>query len=166
MMRKQSIYDGIDPAPFHHELWHRLKIDNMTVPLPRLATSYQNSRPYQSSNRFPPNSHSFRYSERYAPYQEHKTRPHQNRWRSPARCLLCAGPHPSRGCRAPTQINGRPVAITSQDEGKTFADSEGTRYCFAYNGTTGCTNNTCPKGVHRCTLCKGSDHGAQSCSSI
>lgn len=160
-LRRRSIFEGLDPARFHRALWHRIELDT-----PKHVASQQSSNRFQqSSSRFPAGSSSSRQSDR-GNQQDKQLRPHQTRWKSSSRCLLCAGPHYSRGCRATTQVNGRPTLITSRDEGKSYTDSDGNRYCFAYNGATGCTSQSCSKGVHKCTLCKSMEHGAQSCPSI
>lgn len=160
-LRKNSIHEGLDPAMFDRALWYRLDLDTA-----RQTSLHQPSnRAQQSSSRFPAGASNSRQSERSS-QQERQPRSHQTRWTSPARCLLCAGPHYSRGCRSTTQTNGRPTIITSRDNGKTYADSDGNRYCFAYNGATGCVTQSCPKGMHQCTLCKGSEHGAQSCPAV
>lgn len=157
-VRRQIVTEKIDPGTFHQSAWSR--IDAEVTRLAYRPPPSNNHNP-KSLNRNP--STSFRHNDRQ---QGHHFRPQQTRHRAPTRCLLCAGPHNSRFCAATTQANGRPLAVTTQDNGKSFSDAEGNRYCFPFNGSSGCTVERCPKGLHHCTLCKAQNHGAQSCPSF
>lgn len=165
-IRRQSLNEGIDPSIFHMSVWSSCDLEVTKQAVSRTASSLSNTRPNSASGCFQPYTNNFRHPERQNSQQDGRLRPHQTRWRSPAHCLFCAGPHQPRGCRATVQVNGRPLYIISRDDGKAFADAEGNRYCFAFNGSTGCSTSGCSKGVHHCTLCGGTDHGAQSCLSV
>jgi hypothetical protein len=86
--------------------------------------------------------------------------------RAPHRCLRCGGPHLARGCASHTLFNGLPVVILPQEDGRSLCDADGNRYCLSFNGYTGCTNTSCHKGLHWCSLCRGMEHDAQSCPFI
>lgn len=44
-----------------------------------------------------------------------------------------------------------------------YADSDGTTYCFAFNGPNSCSASDCPHR-HACSLCAGGQHSAQNCA--
>jgi hypothetical protein len=167
-LRRQSITKGIDPVVFHPGIWYHWDMEVAKRSLIRPPPTTSQPRHTSASHKQPyPNysTHPFRPANSQIP-ADNQIRPHQTKWKSPRRCFRCGGPHPARGCDARVQVNGLPVVILPRDDGKSFGDTEGNRYCFAFNGTTGCTASDCSKGGHRCSLCKKQDHGAQSCSTV
>lgn len=125
LIRKQALHIAIDPSMFHSEVWAQCSLDVTRLSMLQTASSHQNNRYQQQQHRFPSYPNHSRNTDRFNPYQDNRPRSFQTRWRSPARCLLCAGPHPPRGCKATVQVNGRPLNLTTPDEGKSFADSDG-----------------------------------------
>jgi hypothetical protein len=64
-IRRQSIYDGIDPSIFHQSLWFHLDMESIK----KSASRPGPCNPYDI-----------------------QSRPHQTEWRSPHRCFRCGGP--------------------------------------------------------------------------
>jgi hypothetical protein len=53
--------------------------------------------------------------------------------------------------------------LSRQEPTGARVSKSGKRFCFSWNGPSGCDKLPCRKGEHSCTLCGSSTHNAQQC---
>jgi hypothetical protein len=83
------------------------------------------------------------------------------------RCIFCGDrtrDHLSRNCPATFNTNGVPCHLHRVEPSGIRQSKSGKRYCYAWNGPSGCDKgSTCRRGEHLCSLCGSSAHAAQLC---
>ncbi|KAF7319673.1 hypothetical protein MKEN_00748500 [Mycena kentingensis (nom. inval.)] len=142
-VRRQAVTTQIDPSEFHLVIWNEcetahlaqitldtIRAEMLTAPasVAPLAASSISTAPSTFSPPAAPRS-------RPAPYSRNG-RPAQNI-------------HSSRNCNAATLVSGRTAILRRNANGPGRSDSQGTSYCFAFNGMRGCNNGaTCNSGKH------------------
>jgi hypothetical protein len=85
------------------------------------------------------------------------------------RCIFCGDrskSHTPRTCTANCYANGSPCHLYRHEPNGPRVSKSGKRYCFAWNGPSGCTQSSCRRGDHSCTLCGSPAHNAQQCDAI
>jgi hypothetical protein len=168
-IRRRATQSSIDPSIFSLGVWNDLehrymakKVLNIVrtdirqlpehtpTPLPSNPPSYTPRNPSQSS--------SFRNLQHPLPENPR-----------PCRCIFCGDrsrSHTSRNCNATCYANGSPCHLFRQEPSGNRASTSGKRYCYAWNGPSGCDQITCRKGEHLCTLCGAPAHNAQRCNMV
>lgn len=90
----------------------------------------------------------------------------------PSFCFTCgSNAHQARQCAAQHQINGKPIfAVRSPGSSAWMLPGPGNsrkRFCYNYNGLTGCSSAVSPcrlGGEHTCSRCGSGAHGATQCT--
>ena len=164
-IRRRSCSEPLDPTVFHLTIWNGLQpaflakqAETKLFDKLRQELFQNNSQGSTTKRKASPDPHE---------YTSKRRRDFLSSTSSKNRCFLCGSvEHRSLDCRHNTLANGKPVFLKRYGS-EDYRDSQGSRYCFGFNGTKGCSNrdNTCKRGLHRCTLCGGS-HNAQSCNAI
>jgi hypothetical protein len=164
-IRKRSTVSSIDPSQFSIGIWNDLEIRYTAKKVYSLVQSelkQHSDRPTvnqnASSSRLPSQGSSFRNQQPLS--DKPKT----------GRCIFCGDRsknHMSRNCTAACCINGTPFHMVKSDPNSNTRQSRsGQRYCYAWNGPSGCDQGPCQRGEHLCTLCGTSNHNAQQCSVV
>jgi hypothetical protein len=113
----------------------------------------------QQNSRNPSQNYSFR-NRQYSSSDASKT----------GRCIFCGDRsknHLSRNCTAACNTNGSPCHLHRVEPSGTRQSKSGKRYCYAWNGPSGCDKNaSCRRGEHWCTLCGATSHNAQHCNTV
>ena len=177
-IRRRATQLPIDPSIFSVGIWNDLearytakKVFSLVQSDLRQYTSHiTTSTPYSSpiprepaaAPRLPSRgNYSFRIHQHNTHYPDNpKT----------GRCIFCGDRskiHMSRNCPASCNINGTPCHLLRQEPSGTRTHKSGKRYCYSWNGPSGCDKGPlCRRGEHWCTLCGSSSHNAQQCNSI
>jgi hypothetical protein len=170
-IRRRATQSPIDPSQFSIGLWNDLearytakKVLSMVqadlkhnadrAPFPNSVTSsYPTRNPVQSS--------SFRTQS-----NAHHALPDNPKVGC---CIFCGDrskTHTPRTCTANCYPNGTPCHLCKQEPNGSRVSKSGRRYCYAWNGPTGCDQNPCRRGEHLCTLCGSTLHNAQQCDAV
>jgi len=176
-IRHRATQEAIDPSLFHDHIWNDVRerdLENRVLKrISKDASISASGKPKVSASSFA----SRQYSPRYTPYNrpgaaQDGNKPFRSSQRSSTRCFICGDPSPNhytRYCNATSLVNGKECHIKiNRSAGDTIRrDIQGRRYCFAWNGASGCDRgNNCFNGQHLCTLCGDSSHNAQLCANI
>jgi hypothetical protein len=173
-IRRRSTQLPIDPSVFSIGIWNDLearytakKVFSMvqaelnqhparTSPFQQDSSQYPHS---QLNPRNPAQSSSFR-NRQYSSSDASKT----------GRCIFCGDRsknHLSRNCTAACDTSGSPCHLHRIEPSGTRQSKSGKRYCYAWNGPSGCDKNAaCRRGEHWCTLCGSTSHNAQHCNTV
>jgi hypothetical protein len=163
-IRKRSVQTGIDPSQFSIAIWNDLEARytaKKVLSIVRSDLKHQTNRTSSDKHkpRNPGNKSSFR-DHRQSSSESQKT----------GRCLFCGDrtkDHLSRNCTATCFSNGVPCHLHRIEPSGTHQSKSGKRYCYAWNGISGCDDGSaCTRGEHLCTLCGTSAHTAQQCSVV
>ena len=168
-IRKKATQSSIDPSIFALGVWNDLEarytakkvLNIIQLDLkqhPERFISSNNSNPPSYTPRNPSITSSFRNPQHSLPENPRS-----------GRCIFCGDrskTHTSRGCTAACYANGSPCHLARQEPTGIRISSSGKRYCYAWNGPSGCDQITCRKGEHLCTLCGTLTHNAQRCDII
>jgi hypothetical protein len=83
-----------------------------------------------------------------------------------AQCFNCGREsHVATKCRTYTMHNGSRTILTRAPDGKNWL-LDGASFCYNFNSHKGCAGTACPRGPHKCSLCRSVDHGAFTCASV
>jgi hypothetical protein len=162
-IRRRATQTSIDPSLFSIGIWNDLEARYTTKKVysmiqadlklhpDRFVAPHSSNPPLNTSR----NSSSFRT-------------PHHSLPDNPklGRCIFCGDrskTHPSHACTASCYANGSPCYLSRQEPTGTRVSKSGKRFCFSWNGLSGCDKVPCRKGEHLCTLCGSSTHNAQHC---
>ena len=160
-IRKRAVQTGIDPSQFSIAIWNDLEHRYATKKVLAIvrADLRQQSSQLQSDKNKPCNRSSFRET------QQSISDPTKT-----GRCIFCGDctrNHLSRNCTATCTSNGLPCHLYRQEPFGTRQSKLGKRYCYAWNGPSGCEDgSTCNRGEHLCTLCGANSHAAQQCGAV
>ncbi|KAG8696580.1 hypothetical protein FRC08_007064 [Ceratobasidium sp. 394] len=78
------------------------------------------------------------------------------------RCFCCGsrGLHFAKDCSATKLHNKQPLVVRRTGSNWTIDNNP---FCYSFNTLKGCTKSPCPNVRHLCSLCRSTDHGAQTC---
>jgi hypothetical protein len=78
------------------------------------------------------------------------------------KCFHCGNSsHSVKPCDQDTLLNKWPVFITRNQQNEWTIN--GSTFCYRFNSLSRCDLASCKYPPHICTLCRATDHGAQSC---
>ena len=168
-IRKRATQSTIDPSEFSIAIWNDLEarytakkvLSMVQSDLKRLPSSSHNHTPHINpthNNPNPTQNSSFRNHSQTS-LDDSKT----------GRCIFCGDrtrSHLSQNCPTSCYSNGSPCYLQKQEPSGVRQSSSGQRYCFSWNGPSGCILPLCWKGDHACTLCGSSTHNAQHCDAM
>ena len=169
-IRKKATQSSIDPSIFALGVWNDLEARYTAKKVLNIIQLDLKQHPerFTPSNSFNPPS--------YTPRNPSTTtssfrNPQHSLPENPrsGRCIFCGDrsrTHTSRSCTAACYANGSPCHLARQEPTGIRTSSSGKRYCYAWNGPSGCDQITCRKGEHLCTLCGTLAHNAQRCDVI
>ncbi|KAG8768096.1 hypothetical protein FRC12_005765 [Ceratobasidium sp. 428] len=125
-----------------------------TSSLPRWNDTRSNEPRPQDSRPYEPRSYDSRS------YDRRRLRNPNNAGPS-GKCFRCGERgHYAARCNASAQVSGKPILIRAKGNDWTL---DGNPFCYKHNGISGpCLTSSC-EHKHICSLCRGTDHGAQSC---
>ena len=170
-IRKRTTQYPIDPSAFSIGIWNDLEVRySHKKVLTSLRTELRQhpDRFFINPSQNPPT---------YTPHTQAQPPPFRSQQFTlpdnpkSGRCIFCGDrskSHPSNACVASCYSNGTPCHLIRQEPNGTRAARSGKRYCYAWNGLSGCTQAQipCRKGEHACTLCGSSGHKAQRCDAV
>jgi hypothetical protein len=162
-IRRRATQTSIDPSVFSIGIWNDLEARYTTKKVysmiqadlkqhPDRFTTPHLTNPHPNT---PRNNTSFRNPQHSLPDNPKL-----------GRCIFCGDrskTHPSHACMASRYSNGSPCYLSRQEPTGTRVNKSGKRFCFSWNGLSGCDKAPCRKGEHSCTLCGSSTHNAQQC---
>ena len=168
-IRKRATQSPIDPSEFSIAIWNDLEA--------RYTAKKVFSMVQSDLKRLPSSSHNHFFQSNPPPITQNLTQNPSFRIQSQTslddpktgRCIFCGDrskSHLSRNCSATSYANGSPCYLQKQEPSGTRQSTSGQRYCFSWNGPSGCVLPICRKGDHACTLCGSSAHNAQRCNTI
>lgn len=163
-IRRRAVQTPIDPSVFSIGIWNDLEARYTAKRVLSMVQSdlkQQSTRGNQSNTRNSTNNTSFR---NYPSSDNSKT----------GRCIFCGErpvpgtkSHLSRNCTTSCYANGTPTHLYRVEPSGTRQSKSGKRYCYAWNGPSGCEKGpTCHRGEHCCTLCGSTTHNAQKCDAV
>jgi hypothetical protein len=168
-IRKRSIIEPIDPSQFSIGVWNDLETRYtakkvLAIVQAGLKNSNQGTTTRNTPDKNKPRNSSFRKNQSSSASDSSKT----------GRCMFCgdrARTHLSRNCTACNNVDGTPCHLHRVEPSGPGSSSRiahsGKRYCYAWNGLSGCESGaTCTRGEHLCTLCGSSSHAAQLCNVV
>ena len=161
-IRKRAIQSPVDPSVFSIGVWNDLEARytaKKVLSIVRSDLKQQSSRPSNHSNSRNQNQGSSFRNQQQSSSDNPKT----------GRCFFCGDrtkQHLSRNCTAVCNTSGAPCHLYRSEPSGTRQSKSGKRYCFAWNGPSGCKGSPCTKGEHWCTLCGSTIHNAQLCDSV
>lgn len=162
-IRRRTTRVPIDPSKFSIGIWNDLEVRYTTKKVLSLVQAdlrqqTGRSAPDRQKPRNPSNNHSFRDQHSHADSSKI------------GRCIFCGDrtkTHMSRNCTAACYANGVPCHLHRVEPSGTRQSRSGKRYCYAWNGLSGCEYGaTCRRGEHLCTLCGSNSHNAQQCNAV
>ena len=166
-IRKRTTQFPIDPSVFSIGIWNDLETRYSHK---KILSSVRNDLKHHPERFFPhpsPNPPTYTPSNQPPPFRNQQfTLPDNPK---AGRCIFCGDrskSHPSNACIASCYSNGTPCHLIRQEPNGARVGRSGKRYCFAWNGPSGCTQSPCRKGEHLCTLCGSTGHNAQMCSAV
>ncbi|EIN09116.1 hypothetical protein PUNSTDRAFT_134282 [Punctularia strigosozonata HHB-11173 SS5] len=158
-VRRRCHLEGIDPGTFHKNIWNKVEPAHIKAQVMASLQPFRAQTASRSSGARP------EQSSRHASGRAQLSSPKP----IDSKCFFCGGKgHKASACKADRLINGQPVRLT-RGEDRSVKDDKGRQYCFYFNMAGGCTKKDagpCAKGDHRCTLCGGTNHGAQLCTVV
>jgi hypothetical protein len=165
-IRKRSIIEPIDPSQFSIGVWNDLETRytaKKVLAIVQASLKNQSTGNRNTSDKNKPRNSSFRKNQSSSS-DSSKT----------GRCMFCgdrARTHLSRNCTACNNVDGTPCHLHRVEPSGPGSSSRiaksGKRYCYAWNGVSGCDSGTsCSRGEHLCTLCGAGSHTAQLCDII
>jgi hypothetical protein len=165
-IRRRATQTSIDPSKFSIGIWNDLEarytakkvLSMVQADLKQHPDRFVSSHPLNPLPNNSRNNTSFR-NPQATPSDNPKL----------GRCIFCGDrskSHPSHICTASCYANGLPCHLVRQEPTGTRVCKSGKRYCFAWNGLSGCDRAPCRKGEHLCTLCGSSVHNAQRCEAV
>ena len=170
-MRRRAIHFGVDPSIFSIGVWNDLEqryLANKVLSIVQsdLRRHNHSDRPsYTPSSSVPP-PYTSRNPSHSSSFRTQHPLPNNPRV---GRCIFCGDrskSHPSKNCTAACYANGMPCHLSGDERSGTRISKTGRRYCYTWNGISGCDQNPCRKGEHLCTLCGTSAHAAQQCDLV
>ena len=160
-IRRRTTRHPIDPSQFSIGIWNDLEVRytaKKVLSLVQADLRQQTGRSDKQRSRNSSTNHSFRDQHSHADSSKI------------GRCIFCGDrtkTHMSRNCTAACYANGVPCHLHRVEPSGTRQSRSGKRYCYAWNGLSGCEyGTTCRRGEHLCTLCGSSAHNAQQCSAV
>ena len=155
----------IDPSVFSLGIWNDLEarhtakkvLDMVQLDLKKQSGRSDNSQNSRSWN-----------SNQNSSFHPHKTSASDNT--KTGRCIFCGDrtkSHYSHNCTASYNTSGAPCHLHRVEPASTRQSKTGNRYCYSWNGLSGCNKgSSCLKGEHLCSLCGSSSHIAQQCNIV
>ena len=165
-IRKRATRLAIDPSKFAIGIWNDLETRYMAKKVASLVHAdlrQQADRAHSQSNN-PPAYSSRNVSQAFSFRGQTSTSDDRM-----GRCIFCSSrsrDHPGKNCMASCYADGSPCHLLRQEPSGTRVSKSGKRYCYSWNGTSGCTQVPCKKGEHICTLCGAVTHNAQQCNAV
>jgi hypothetical protein len=166
-IRKRSTHYPIDPSMFSVGIWNDLETRYTAKKVLAMV---------QSDLRHHPDRHSSQHANTssFTPRNFSQNTSFRNQQPSSdnsktGRCIFCGDHsknHISRNCGVSCYANGSPCHLSKHGTSGGRQSSSGKRYCFAWNGPSGCNQVPCTRGEHWCTLCGSPAHNAQHCDVV
>ena len=166
-IRKRALCYPIDPSEFSLGIWNDLEVRYtakkvLTLVQADLKQHLDRTQPFHpnASAPFIPRAPSTSFRNNNQSLSDSL---------KPCRCIFCGDrsrSHQSRNCQATCYANGAPCLLSRQGSSGPRLSRSGKRFCYAWNGPSGCDQNPCTKGDHFCTLCGSLIHTAQLCDTI
>ena len=166
-IRKKAVYQPIDPSVFSIGVWNDLEVRYTAKKVLALVQSDLNKHQSSRSNSGHNNGTKPKHN-RISSFRDHNhTSSDGTRC---GRCIFCgerSKEHSSRNCNSPVNTSGVPCHLFRSGPSGPRQSRSGKRYCYAWNGLSGCESGTsCTKGEHLCTLCGSASHTAQLCDIV
>jgi hypothetical protein len=166
-IRKKAVQQPIDPSQFAIGVWNDLEARYTA----KKVLSIIQADLKNQSIRLPSDKHKPRNSTQNPSFRDQRNPSDPSKT---GRCIFCGDrskSHLSRNCNASCNTSGSPCHLhrveAANGHGHTRQSKSGKRYCFAWNGTSGCDEGTsCQRGAHFCTLCGTTSHAAQQCDAV
>lgn len=164
-IRRRTTHLGIDPSKFSIGIWNDLETRYTAKKVLSIVHADMKHYPDRSAHPHPSSSNPRN------PSQGSSFRNNRTLLDSPktGRCIFCgcrAKTHLSRNCTASCYANGSTCHLARQEPFGTRVSQSGKRYCFSWNGPSGCDQIPCKRGEHLCTLCGTPAHNAQQCNIV
>ena len=166
-IRRRTVQFPIDPSVFSIGIWNDLEARYTAKKVLSMVQTDLGLQAARSS------SHSdysrSRNSNQGPSFRNNNPPPHGSKT---GRCIFCGDrtkSHLSRNCACTTNTSGAPCFLYKVNPSEPRQSRSGKRYCFAWNGPSGCDQGSslcCSRGEHSCTLCGSSSHAAQQCSAV
>jgi hypothetical protein len=168
-IRRRATQTPIDPSQFSIGIWNDLESRYHTKKVVAMvhADLKQYTDRFSTSNIPNPPSHVPRNTALPSPFRSQQHPLPDNP--KVGRCIFCGDrskSHPLKLCMANFYANSSPCHLARQEPTGHRASRSGKRYCFSWNGPSGCEQNPCRKGEHVCTLCGSFGHNAQWCDIV
>jgi hypothetical protein len=168
-IRKRATHYSIDPSVFSIGIWNDLESRNISKKVLAMVQSDLKQHPdrYPTSHQANPPSYTSRNpSQNFSFRNQHQSSSDNSKT---GRCIFCGDyskTHMSRNCGVSCYANGSPCHLSKQGSSGIRQSSTGKRYCYAWNGPSGCNQTPCTRGEHWCTLCGTPNHNAQRCDAV
>jgi hypothetical protein len=167
-IRRRSTQLPIDPSLFSIGIWNDLEIRYTAKKVLSMVQSDLKQHPARTSSApadTPQNPRATGQGSSFRGQQASSADTSKT-----GRCIFCGSrtkDHLSRNCPASCNTNGVPCHLHRTEPSGTRQSKSGKRYCFAWNGPSGCDRgSSCNRGEHLCTLCGSSAHTAQLCDAV
>ena len=163
-IRKRATQFSIDPSIFSIGIWNDLESRYMAKKVLSLVQSDLKQIPAHSH--YNNTSRNNNPSKGSTSRSQHRSLPDSAKT---GRCIFCGDPsktHLSRNCQATSNVDGTPCHLSRHEPTGSRHSKSGKRYCYAWNGPSGCERNPCLRGEHWCTLCGSKLHAAQQCDIV
>lgn len=168
-VRKRCLRESFDPAMWQDHIFVYLETEYRATEAFRKMSELTRTSQNFSSNRFlQTNTYPSRFRASTNP-KGFPRFPQSSSGSSSGVCFLCgANGHSAIQCRETKLRNGSPIFLIPGPDRKTYRDASGQLYCWYFSLPQGCSfaDRTCTRGVHACTLCGATEHGAQRCSRV
>jgi hypothetical protein len=164
-IRRRATQQPIDPSEFSIGIWNDLEARYTAKKVLAMVQSEMKHQP----DRHPSSQH---HNTPRNPSQGSSFRNHQQHSSDSSktgRCIFCGDrskTHIPRNCKATCYANNTPCHMYREEPYGNRQTRDGKRYCYAWNGPSGCNQNPCTRGDHSCTLCGASLHNAQQCGAV
>jgi hypothetical protein len=164
-IRKRSVHQPIDPSQFAIGIWNDLEYRYTAKKVYSLVQLDLKNQ----MNRLSSDKHKPRNSTRNSSFRDHQNPPSEVP--KTGKCIFCGvritKDHLPRNCTATCNITGAPCHLHRIEPSGIRQNKSGRRYCFAWNGPSGCDDgSSCDRGAHLCTLCGAGSHAAQQCDVV
>ena len=161
-IQKRTTRFSFDSSVFSIGIWNDLELRYTTNKVFSLVQSTLKNQ----ANRIPSDKQKSRNSNQGSSFRDHNSQPDPVKT---SRCIFCSDrtkSHIPRNCPA-CYSNGVPCHLHRVEPSGTRQSRSGKRYCYSWNGPSGCEfGATCRRGEHLCTLCGSASHTAQSCNAV